>query len=375
MGQKRFKETGMGSFFGAFVYESIVPRDHFLVKLNEVIDWDGLTPILLPAYKGEAEVGRPSYPPVMIFKMLLISYLYAISERQTEEWVSYYLPAKEFVGLGVPEPAPDHSTLTAFKERLQEAGYWSHFRAASDAIVRQALEAGIQMGSIQLVDSVHTVANVDNEADRKRQGEGKPPRDPDAQLIKKGRRRKVGPDGQVTKQKVQYLGYKSHVSLNAETGLITSVQPTPGNAADNKQFESLVCHDERLGVDADTYAGDRAYDDTRLHYFLACQGKHTALHLQSYRTLKKDANKEPWQRVLASAEYQQGRAERYKIERKFGEAKRWHGFGRCRSLGLARYGIQAFMTAIALNVKRIAYLLSGVRFRTPDRKALVTATA
>jgi hypothetical protein len=235
------------------------------------------------------------------------------------------------------------------------------------------MEAGIQMGSIQLVDSVHTVANVDNEADRRRQGEGKPPRDPDAQLIKKGKRRKVGPDGQVTKQEVQYLGYKSHVSLNAETGLITSIQPTPGNAADNKQFESLVCHDEGLGVDADTYAGDRAYDDTAAHYSLHCRGKHSALQLQSSRTGKKDPHKEPWERLLASAEYQRGRAERYKIERKFGEAKRWHGFGRCRSLGLARYGIQAFMTTIALNVKRIVYLLVGVRFRTPARKALVAA--
>jgi len=375
MGQKRFKETGMGSFFGAFVYESVVPRDHFLVKLNEVIDWEALTPILLPAYKGEAEIGRPSYPPVMIFKMLLLSYLYGISERQMEEWVNYYLPAKEFVGLAVHELAPDHSTLTAFKERLQAAGYWSHFQAASEAILRQALEAGIKMGAIQVVDSVHTVAQVDHAADRKRQAEGQPPRDPDAQLVKKGKRRQVEPDGQVTNQEVQYLGYKSHVSLNAETGLITSIQPTPGNAADNQQFEALVRHDEALGVHADIYAGDRAYDDTRLHYFLKCLGKHSALHLQSYRTGKKDAHREPWERLLASAEYQRGQAERYKIERKFGEAKRWHGFGRCRSVGLVRYGIQAFMTAIALNLKRIVYLLSGVHFRAPARKILTAVPA
>lgn len=38
MARKRFKEVGMGSFFGDLVYSRIVPRDHFLVKLNEVID-------------------------------------------------------------------------------------------------------------------------------------------------------------------------------------------------------------------------------------------------------------------------------------------------------------------------------------------------
>lgn len=369
----RFKETGMGSFFGGLVYEQIVPRDHFLVRLNELIDWDALIDVLLPAYKGLGRKGRPPYSPIVIFKMLLVSYLYNISERQTEEWASYYLPAKEFIGLAVNEAAPDHSTLCAFKRRMEQAGSWQRFEMASDEILRQAMAAGVKMGTIQLVDSVHTVADVDNDADRRRQEGGKPSRDPQARLVKKGRRRKTTADGKVTIQEIQYKGYKSHVSLNAETGLITSVRPTLGSAADNKQFTPLLAHDEELEIDAETYAADRAYDDTELHYALHCAGKHSALQLQDYRTQKKDPNKAPWLRMLASEEYQQGRSERYKIERKFGEAKRWHGFGRCRSLGLWRYGIQAFMTTIALNVKRIAYLLEGVRFRTPARKSQFAA--
>jgi transposase, IS5 family len=375
MGQPQFKETGMGSFYGSMLYEQIVPRDHFLVRLNNLIQWDALIPILLPAYKGLGETGRPPYSPVVIFKMLLVSHLYNISERQTEDWVNFYLPAKEFNGLAVDECAPDHSTLGAFKRRMEESGCWKRFEMASDKILCQAVAAGVKMGTIQLVDSVHTVADVDNDADRKRQEKGGPPRDPQAQLVKKGRRRKTEADGKVTTKEVQYLGYKSHVSLNAQTGIITSLHPTFGSAADNKQFKSLLDHDEVLQVGAEIYAADRAYDDTELHYALQCAGKHSALHLNSYRTQKKDPNKAPWLRMLASEEYLQGRAERYKIERKFGEAKRWHGFGRCRSLGLWRYGIQAFMTAIALNVKRIVYLLEGIRFRPPARKSQVAPVA
>lgn len=86
------------------------------------------------------------------------------------------------------------------------------------------------------------------------------------------------------------------------------------------------------------------------------------------RTHKRDAHKEVWQALQASPAYQQGLAERYKIERKFGEGKRWHHLGRCRYLGLLRYGIQAFLTAIVLNLKRIVYLLSQVHFRAPKRK-------
>ena len=307
-------------------------------------------------------------------KMLVITYLYGLSERQTEEVVNYNLPIKEFVGLAVDEPAPDHSTLCLFKRRLADAGHWSHFEAVSDGILAQARQAGVKLGPIQVVDSVHTEADVDKDADRERQAQGKPPRDPQAQVVKKGKRRQTEPEGTVVEREMRYLGYKSHVSLNAETGLITSVHPTPGNAADNEQFLKLLAHDEQVGVDAPIYTADKAYDDTELHHALWDSQKYSALQLNDYRTQKKDDNKEIWVALLATPEYQQGREERYKVERKFGEAKRWHRFGRCRYLGTRRYGIQAFLTTIALNVKRIVYLLTHIRFRPPSRKDQLALT-
>ena len=49
MAQRRFKDLERGSFFGDLVYQRVVPRDHFLVKLNQAIDWERLVPVLLPA--------------------------------------------------------------------------------------------------------------------------------------------------------------------------------------------------------------------------------------------------------------------------------------------------------------------------------------
>ena len=373
MGQPRFKNLGRSSFFGDMVYLRIVPRDHFLVKLNHVIDWEQFVPILLPAYEGLAEEGRPPYSPVVILKMLLITYLYNLSERQTEEVVNFQLPVKEFVGLAVDEPAPDHSTLCLFKQRLREADRWVSFEAIADEVLRQAMTAGVEMGKIQVVDSVHTVAQVDNDADRRRQEQGGLPRDPDATLVHKGTRSVTEPDGHVATKEVQYLGYKAHVSLNAETGLITSVLPSPGSAADNRQFPHLLEHDEANGVAADTYSGDMGYDDGDLHFRLAQVGKHSALRLHAYRIQKKDANTEVWQALRATPEYAAGLKERYKIERKFGEGKLWHRLGRCRYLGLVRYGIQAYLTAMVLNLKRIVFLLTGVHFRTPAQKTCQAA--
>ncbi len=368
MGQRHFKALGLGSFFGGMIYERIVPRDHFLVKLNQVINWEVFVPPLLPAYQGLAEDGRPPYSPIVLLKMLVIAYLYNLSERQTEEVVNFQLPVKEFVGLAVDEPAPDHSTLCLFKRRLRQAGRWSHFQGINDEILRQALAAGVTLGKIQVVDSVHTVANVDNDADRKRQEQGQPARDADASVVHKGKRSVTEANGQVTTREIQYHGYKSHVSLNAETGLITSLTPTTGQAADNVHFPGLLEHDEQVGVDARVYAGDMAYDDTDLHERVWQAGKHSALRLHAYRTAKKDGNTEVWQDLIVTTDYQAGLKERYKIERKFGEGKLWHRLGRCRYLRLVRYGIQAHLTALALNLKRIVWLLTGVPFRPRARK-------
>jgi IS5 family transposase len=58
-----------------------------------------------------------------------------------------------------------------------------------------------------------------------------------------------------------------------------------------------------------------------------------------------------------------GQKERYKVERKFGEAKWGHGLRRCRYVGLVKYAFQAILTAMALNLKRMVKLLTGIPFK------------
>jgi hypothetical protein len=73
------------SFFGNFLYERKVSKDHFLRKLNEVMDWDRFTRRLLAYYRSKGEVGQAPYNPTIILKMLLLSYLWNVSERMIEE--------------------------------------------------------------------------------------------------------------------------------------------------------------------------------------------------------------------------------------------------------------------------------------------------
>ena len=176
--------------------------------------------------------------------------------------------------------------------------------------------------------------------------------------------------GRKRKERLYFYGYKEHVSMNAQCGLVTSLRPSPGSAYDGHYLSPLVESDLDQGIPVGVVAADRGYDDGENHEFLREKGIASAIHLNSYRTGKKDANKEIWVRLKESPSYQRGVRERRKIEGKFGEMKKHHGFGRCRYLGLLRYDIHAYLTAIAVNLKRIVKLLTGVGLKGPKRSCL-----
>jgi hypothetical protein len=73
MEKVRFVETGSESFFGNYLYDQVVPAQHFLRKLNQIIDWERFTRRLLKLYKGEGVFGRPPFDPALILKMELIA--------------------------------------------------------------------------------------------------------------------------------------------------------------------------------------------------------------------------------------------------------------------------------------------------------------
>lgn len=101
-------------------------------------------------------VGRPPFDPALVLKVEVIAYLYKLSERQVEVYVNENLPAKYFVGLAVDGKAPDHSTLTTFRERLLKNGKTALFEEMLAQIVQQALMCGVKFGSIQIIDSFST---------------------------------------------------------------------------------------------------------------------------------------------------------------------------------------------------------------------------
>jgi len=364
MEKQRYVETGNDSFYGNYLYDQVVPQDHFLRKLSQNIEWSRFTRKLIKLYKGEGVVGRPPFDPALVLKIELVAFLYNLSERQVEVYINENLPAKFFVGLAVDQKAPDHSTLTVFRDRLMERGKLKVFEEMLEEIVQMAQQSGVQFGSIQIIDSVHSVAKVNTAKDKTREKKGKDPHDPDARWGVKHKRKVKTESGNEIEQKEYFYGYKAHVSLNAENGLITSLEVTSGEAYDGHHFRSLVDRDLQQQLPVGTYAADKGYDDGDNHYHLQLRGLHSAIRLMRTRTEKRDSNKQVWLELVKTPQYRQGLKERYKIERKFGEAKQGHGLGRCRYLGRMRFAVQAYFTAIMLNLKRMVKVLYGVGFKT-----------
>ena len=68
-----------------------------------------------------------------------------------EEFATYHLAVKYFLGLAVDERPPDHTTLTKFKKRLIARGNWEDLKGIYDRMLRQAIGHGIEMGEIQVM--------------------------------------------------------------------------------------------------------------------------------------------------------------------------------------------------------------------------------
>ena len=65
--------------------------------------------------------GRPSYPPLMMVKVLLLEQWYNLSDPQMEEALQDRISFRRFVGLGLHD-TPDYSTISRFRATLEELG-------------------------------------------------------------------------------------------------------------------------------------------------------------------------------------------------------------------------------------------------------------
>ncbi len=122
--------------------------------------------------RDRAKGGRPSFDPVLKFRMLVLQAMHGLSLAQTEYLVADRLSWMRFCGLGPGDAVPDANTLWDFREALIAAGALD---ALFDRLDRAITEAGYLPMAGQIVDATLVAAprqrNTEAEKARIKAGE------------------------------------------------------------------------------------------------------------------------------------------------------------------------------------------------------------
>ena len=134
--------------------EDLIPPDHFYRHLEAKLDLGFVREWVRELY---AERGRPSIDPVVFFKLQLVLFFEGLrSERQLMRVVADRLSLRWYLGYGLSESLPNHSSLTRIRERYGV----EVFRRFFEAVVEQCLAAGLVWGKELFIDSTDVAANA-----------------------------------------------------------------------------------------------------------------------------------------------------------------------------------------------------------------------
>jgi transposase len=148
-----------GRFFYSFCLDEAVPGDHRVREIAGVLDLSWVHAELAPHYSA---MGRPSVDPVLMLRMLILGYVFAIgSERAICREVQVNLAYRWFCGLGIEDRIPDHSAFTrARNERFRDSDI---LRRVFERVVEACIAAGLVGAEGFAVDASLIVADANKQ--------------------------------------------------------------------------------------------------------------------------------------------------------------------------------------------------------------------
>ncbi len=128
------KDSNQIDMFSLYIYENLIPKNHLLVKVKESVDFSFVYDLIKDKY---SKLGRKSKDPIMMVKILLLEYLYFLSDVKVAERIRTDVAFRWFLGLEVSDPTPDDTTISHFRvNRLDSKDLEGIF----NEIVRQCIE-------------------------------------------------------------------------------------------------------------------------------------------------------------------------------------------------------------------------------------------
>ena len=150
------REDGQGQFFYSFDLDEVVSPDHLVRQIDGLLDLSWVHKELAPYY---SHTGRPSIDSVLMIRMLLVGYVFAIrSERGICAEIQVNLAYRWFCKLGIEDKIPDHSVFCrARHERFRES---DALRRVFEGVVAMSLAAGLVGGEAFSIDASLIKADV-----------------------------------------------------------------------------------------------------------------------------------------------------------------------------------------------------------------------
>lgn len=287
-----------------------------LDEVSALVNWAELDRQL--AGISSAARGEPGWPPLALFRALLLATWHDLSDVRLAEALDDRASFRRFCGFAAGEPTPERTAFVRFRAELVRRGL---DRVLFETVTRQLDARGVVVRTGTLVDATL----IPSASIR---------RDSEARWAGHRRRKPVH-------------GYKAHVATDQEAALIRGVEVTTANVHDAAELAKV------LPDNPGRVYGDSAFTGTRPEAVIRARGGipyvvHTGTWGGPEALARLQAHNAAVRRI------------RGRIEKVFGTAKRSYGLRRMRWLGLTKAGLQVRLAAIAYNIRRVWRLLAAV---------------
>jgi len=274
----------------------VSPGHPFYVRLNEILDAAGFDQFVeeqcRPFYAPV--MGRPSLAPGRYFRLLLVGYFEGLDSERGIAWrAADSLAVRHFLGLGLDEAAPDHSTISRTRRLIDVEAHQAVFTWVQERLV----EAHLLRGKTLAVDATTLEANAAMRSIVRRDtgesyqqfltrlaaasGLKAPTREALARLDRRRKKRTSNtewvnpsdPDAKVTQMKDgrTHLAHKVEHAVDLETGALVAVTLHGADVGDTTSLlaTTLTAAEQLAAVQATVptaLVGDRGYhsNDTLL---------------------------------------------------------------------------------------------------------------
>lgn len=287
-----------------WVPTSALPRSGahpFYDRVNAILndnDFDAFVESACRKFYAD-QVGRPSLPPAIYFRLLMIGYFEGIDSERGIAWrLADSLALRRFAGFALTESTPDHSTLSRNRRLIDLETHQAVFTWMLQVLARHKLLDGKTIG----IDATTLEANAAlRSIVRRDTGEGyqefltrlaaesgiETPTREDLARLDKQRKNKGSnddwqnphdPDAKITKMKDSrtHLAHKAEHAVDLNTGALLAVTLQPANRGDTTSINQTIqqVDDNLVAVMMDTEACERLSEQV-LTELVADKGYHS----------------------------------------------------------------------------------------------------